>query len=1178
MSKKSELLYSFIPKIKTPEEIEKEKRDFFRNCERIVAAPACIFLEGNRFSLKAKLLSLPFYAYAGIEKSNYDRFMYEEYEWGEREPYYARKLEIKQRLPKEEKIMLKTNTPISSIQDDRFFNYQTYLNEEVKKFLIGKQEFEKAIKNGKALEILESKKGIDFKDKATNFKDYFKIRLWSDIPSHIGLNEGAAIATAVSFLLVLEFLSTEESRTKSLQSFYDLKMKRPEELVVDWLFMEIFIKALQLDFFSNGAAIFASIMGNIRKQEAIDYECLFYNEIKRFFEPHPEISYKNYKDAKARMQAFEEVCKVKGISAYFNECNNLSKKTLDAIPLFNWSYSKLPLKDNQEIAMAVMKRNLINHEDKDFKPTLNAGVELCLLSPAAFAAFGEPSVMALAEKRPEKYIFGKEKDEVYSNYSAIYSSRTKGWEVEGVKVTEVKKPIDIREEKRIASNKLLIDKYDNIIKKWLKNDEEIQYEFCGKSKPYVSINIKQKIASLGKELPGGTRIIFAKVSDSKIEYLYDSDSLRKDWDVKKLRFKTYDAKDINIYLHLAISFLTDFSLIDAEDALREFIKLNPDTKGNNCAKTVVEFSELFPMAIFGFSLFGFVYTRLHMVSEAGIAYEVMGTYDNCVSNIGYGLILQSKYDEAVNILSREYDRLESKLENELKNSKKDVFSFPHSLTKSILDNIGGHYFWAGGMKFWSREKWKEAEKSFNTAYDFFKERETAKAKLMAHLSEIVRYRNKILDMTSQLSLIDKYGEKKKEVIKPETPTAASLGREDVETILQSVKDVKEELSRIGLAVEKDKARIKKEGRKVEIKFSDSEVRVSGRNPLSKNNPLILAEYIILKQKVHWIWAFVILPEFETKKPKWQFRNYISKEKALLRQHGIKIVALKKAEDDYAKFEGIENGIISNIEDIKTSYNKAIAIFNKGKTKEAISELTKITVSDYRWYSFTEAYLRLIELMRVINFDGIPDKLIMQCRDFLVWYRKRLQIGIGRIEFYKSQLLKSKNKLDKLADDEFQQIKEELKVVEENLEALIKKIPLSKEELDYETLVGFLIDLKGKLKYIWEDEMVKEEARQETSLELIRRSQDSNAYFRDIVNNAFSVMSDELYKLNKSKTYSDKSLQEESREVYWFIRDLIIELESFDDFELKDGSRLGMLTNYFNAGLENRIKKWLRGQT
>ena len=37
-------------KIKTEEDIKRERERFFQGCKRVVRSPACIFLEGNRFS------------------------------------------------------------------------------------------------------------------------------------------------------------------------------------------------------------------------------------------------------------------------------------------------------------------------------------------------------------------------------------------------------------------------------------------------------------------------------------------------------------------------------------------------------------------------------------------------------------------------------------------------------------------------------------------------------------------------------------------------------------------------------------------------------------------------------------------------------------------------------------------------------------------------------------------------------------------------------------------------------------------------------------------------------------------------------------------------------------------------------------------------------------------------
>jgi len=363
---------------------------------------------------------------------------------------------------------------------------------------------------------------------------------------------------------------------------------------------------------------------------------------------------------------------------------------------------------------------------------------------------------------------------------------------------------------------------------------------------------------------------------------------------------------------------------------------------------------------------------------------------------------------------------------------------------------------------------------------------------------------------------------------------------------------------------------------LEINFTETEVQISGQNPLSKNNPLILAEYIILRERVHWLWAFVILPEFETKEPKWQFRNYISKGKSKLKNYGIKITALKRDQDDYAELEGLEVKVKSNVRDIKESYSKAIFYFNGNKLRDAISKLGEITSSYYKWNIFTDAYMKLIEWIRLANFEGASESLITTCRDFLRWYAKRLQIGISRVEFYKKQLAKSKNALDVIAEQEFQKIKDEFKHVEDNLHALVQRIPLSKEDKEYEDFVKFLIDLREKFNLVIEKESEAEETRRDVCIQATINLQKKNKNFNKIIKDSIKIMGDELYRLNKKETYSDSILREESREIYWLICELVIELKNFDDFELKKGNKLGMLVNYFNKRMEDKIKKWLSG--
>lgn len=387
-------------------------------------------------------------------------------------------------------------------------------------------------------------------------------------------------------------------------------------------------------------------------------------------------------------------------------------------------------------------------------------------------------------------------------------------------------------------------------------------------------------------------------------------------------------------------------------------------------------------------------------------------------------------------------------------------------------------------------------------------------------------------------------------------------------------EVREELEKdMKLCEEK----IKQVGQKNknEIIFTESEVQISGQKSQNKDYSWILVENIILKEKLHWLWCFVILSKFETKNPKWQFKNYLSKKQTILKRNGIKISVLKRAEDDYAILEKIEDGVELNIQDKKESYNQAKIFFNENRIDDAIKELSKITTPKYKCYSFTGVYMKLIEWIRMDDFKNISIDLITICSDFLAWYSKRLRVGISQIEFYKKRLSKNKNKFDELTEEEFQKIKDELNKVEENLRALLQKVPLSKEEEDYEVLVRFLIDTQEKLMYIQEKEDETEETRQETCIQVIIKLQNENKYFSEIIKSAFRLLGDELNRLDKSKVYSENVLRDEYIEIYWLACELLRDLKNFDDFELKKSNKLGLLIEYFNKGMEHKIKKWLR---
>ena len=65
--------------------MKEETRKYFQNCEYVIQAPGSIFIEGNKYTRKAKVLPVPLYVYACIEKGNPERFLYEEADISKRE-------------------------------------------------------------------------------------------------------------------------------------------------------------------------------------------------------------------------------------------------------------------------------------------------------------------------------------------------------------------------------------------------------------------------------------------------------------------------------------------------------------------------------------------------------------------------------------------------------------------------------------------------------------------------------------------------------------------------------------------------------------------------------------------------------------------------------------------------------------------------------------------------------------------------------------------------------------------------------------------------------------------------------------------------------------------------------------------------------------------------------------
>ena len=477
-----------------PKIVEK-RREFFKNCEYITKAPACIFLKGNRFSRKAKVLPIPLYAYAGIEKGDFEKFEYEEFgEKGEIERLDEARIENYRKdaiikllnMPPEERERVENAIPISSWRRHRELYYPLFFEIVMKRRIIFiKVEKKFAIESGFFVERLskERLREIERAVKSEKFKDYFKIKVYSEISSDTGLNEGAAIAAAVSFLLKIAIYESEEYRKKMLIRLEEEKEGLQEGIVpkkfkASYTFLNIFEDALKLDFFSNGAAVFASLLGISEPYKIIDYESLIYDVLDLFFTLTPEDE-KGEIRSKGKIMRFKERLKEKFLqpySPYYNYLKEKEKLSSDLkngkyllpwsairikhlkpqekvqeyfvlpfaawqgnlLPLFKWNYCELTNKKGQILSL-IKRQPIEGHEFKNPNPKPNSDFKYWDISPFCFAIFGDSAKVAEYLKDPEKHIFEKF-DFPAGSFTRICSLSEDKWRVEGVKLVATHKP------------------------------------------------------------------------------------------------------------------------------------------------------------------------------------------------------------------------------------------------------------------------------------------------------------------------------------------------------------------------------------------------------------------------------------------------------------------------------------------------------------------------------------------------------------------------------------------------------------------------------------------------------------------------------------------------------------------------------------------------------------------
>lgn len=145
--------------------------------------------------------------------------------------------------------------------------------------------------------------------------------------------------------------------------------------------------------------------------------------------------------------------------------------------------------------------------------------------------------------------------------------------------------------------------------------------------------------------------------------------------------------------------------------------------------------------------------------------------------IGYGLMLQGKINEALEVFRKEHDSCKARFDA----GKKGKGRFDFLVLKDVLVSEG-YLLYVLGIDFWMKGKKEGAEKSFRDSFDvlsraYERNKHEAMPSLIEHLLSELRRGNKPPDMDSQLKFINEWQEKHKKEEGEEKEKPAELGKE-----------------------------------------------------------------------------------------------------------------------------------------------------------------------------------------------------------------------------------------------------------------------------------------------------------------------------------------------------------------------------------------------------------------
>ena len=442
--------------------------------------------------------------------------------------------------------------------------------------------------------------------------------------------------------------------------------------------------------------------------------------------------------------------------------------------------------------------------------------------------------------------------------------------------------------------------------------------------------------------------------------------------------------------------------------------------------------------------------------------------------------------------------------------------------------------------------------------------------------EMKKAEQDILGLTPDLSVIDG-------CITGQVLKHASWPLEMMRLLKQQVEQTQELRSEL-ISREQPVRALKPTTEPTKITFTNAGIIAEGKDkPLRKTWPLRIAEYLILKSgdKVHYLWAYVILPTFNPirKGPEWQFTNYISKAKGVLAKRGIHVATYKGERGDwFGLCEPMDDSVVSNARDIVRLYKDARCHYEDGNMAEAIEILSKVSNdAGNNWYAFTDAWMDLAKWIGEQNFAGVSDDLILRCREFLTGYLRRLRIGISRIELYMKHMdVGRKCSLSEESMAELAAIKAECKDAEALHDSFLPLKPLAPEEHAYERLVQDLQVLHDGLQWI---EKPEEEVSDYGHIvgDTVQRLCKRNKTLAEIVEYGRASIDQMLGQSGQRRRYSEREIRDMREEVPFILGDVIAGIDSFDEFDRNKGDKLEYLKRALCHRLGQRLAQRFSSQ-